>query len=148
MKLNYIYVNMYVYIIVNNNIQHFIRNKILEKAQEIFDIPDICAIPDDIIDKAIINANCWQMYGSKKPDCDAYRVTKIYNYSDVYKTCKIDYIPTAKDEIDYIYLFSMRKTGIPETELLTDKSNEVIDKLSKCKFVRLDNPVTFNDVNE
>ena len=72
---------IFPHIIVNNNIQHFIRNKILEKAQEIFDIPDICAIPDDIIDKAIINANCWQMYGSKKPDCETYRVSMIYKFN-------------------------------------------------------------------
>jgi|688.fasta_scaffold08469_5 P4 family phage/plasmid primase-like protien len=115
---------IFPHIIINNNIQHFIRNKILEKAQEIFDIPDLCAIPDDIIDKAIISANCWQMYGSKKPDNDAYRVTRIYNYIDN-KTNKVDYIPSAKEEIDFIRLFSMRKLGISETEILTDKANEV-----------------------
>jgi P4 family phage/plasmid primase-like protien len=114
-------------IIVNNNIQHFIRNKILEKSQEIFDIRDLCAIPEDIIDKAIISSNCWLLYGSKKAESDdAYRVTKIYNYKDG-KTNKIEHIPSAKEEIDYIRLFSMRKTDIPETDLIEDKSNEVTE---------------------
>jgi len=111
-------------IIVNNNIQHFIRNKILEKAQEIFDIRDMCAIPEDIIDKAIISSNCWLMYGSKKTESDAYRVTKIYNYKNN-KTEKQEYIPTAKDEIDYINLFSMRKINIIETDILEEKKTEV-----------------------
>jgi P4 family phage/plasmid primase-like protien len=113
-------------IIVNNNIQHFIRTKILERAQEIFDIRDICAIPDDIVDKAIISANCWQMYGSKKPESDAYRVTKIYNYKDK-QTIQNIYNPTAKDEIDYIKLFSMRKIDMQETELISDKSNDITE---------------------
>jgi len=119
---------IFPHIIVNNNIQYFIRTKILEKAQEIFNIPDICAIPDDIVDRAIISANCWQMYGSKKPDCEAYRVTKIYNYQlSTKETILKDYFPSAKDEIDYIRLFSMRIIDREET---------------------LTNDTTVNDINE
>lgn len=111
-------------IIVSNNIQHFIRNKILERAQDIFDIRDICAIPDDIVDKAIISTNCWLMYGSKKPDTEAYRVTKIYTYKNG-KTELMEYTVTAKDEIDYIKLFSMRRTSLVETQLFEEVANEV-----------------------
>ena len=140
---------IFPHIIVNNNIQYFIRTKILEKSQEIFNITDICAIPDDIVDRAIISANCWQMYGSKKPDCDTYRVTKIYKYN----TCKsetvlIDHIPTAKDEIDYIRLFSMRLTDRVETELNEDKSNDiheyirhVLPMMDKKQKDKLDNNI-------
>jgi hypothetical protein len=44
---------VFPHIIVNNNIQHFIRTKILEKGIDIFNIPDICSLYEDIVDKAI-----------------------------------------------------------------------------------------------
>jgi len=37
-------------------------------------------IHDDVVDEAIIENSNWQMYGSSKPNCDAYRVTHIYRY--------------------------------------------------------------------
>ena len=139
-------------IITNNNIQHLIRNKILDKFSDIFDIPDICNIPTDIIDKAIISANCWQMYGSKKPDCDAYRVSMIYKYNKMKNETYInDFELNAKDEIDFIELFSMRKTNIPETSIKSEMVNDIneyirhilpmIDKKQKDK---LDNNIFSN----
>ena len=135
-------------IIVNNNIQHFIRNKILEKSQEIFDIRDLCAIPEDIIDKAIISSNCWLLYGSKKAESDdAYRVTKIYNYKDG-KTNKIEHIPSAKEEIDYIRLFSMRKFNADESATKADRENDineyirhVLPMMDKKQKEKLDNNI-------
>jgi P4 family phage/plasmid primase-like protien len=140
---------IFPHIIVNNNIQYFIRTKILEKAQEIFNITDICAIPDDIVDKAIISANCWQMYGSKKPDCDAYRVTKIYKFdTSQLSTNLFDYISTAKDEIDYIRLFSMRKFNANETATKADRENDineyirhVLPMMDKKQKEKLDNNI-------
>jgi P4 family phage/plasmid primase-like protien len=140
---------IFPHIIVNNNIQYFIRTKILEKSQEIFDITDLCAIPDDIVDKAIISANCWQMYGSKKPDCDAYRVTKIYKFDKESSTTNLnDYISTAKDEIDYIRLFSMRKFNEPETKTKAETDNDineyirhVLPMMDKKQKEKLDNNI-------
>ncbi len=143
---------IFPHIIVNNNIQYFIRTKILEKAQEIFNITDICAIPDDIVDKAIISANCWQMYGSKKPDCDAYRVTKIYKYDLSDKSTKLlDHTPTAKDEIDYIHLFSMRKADKEHTTINPERENDineyirhVLPMMDKKQKEKLDNNIFSN----
>ena len=98
---------IFPHIIIDNNTQHFIRKKILDIASEIFTELYLCNEYEDVIDKAIINANCWQMYGSKKPDSEAYRVTKIYNYKDN-DLVLTDYKPTATEEISYIKLFSMR----------------------------------------
>ena len=113
-------------IIVNNNLQHFIRNKVLEKGNEIFNIPDICSLHEDIIDKAIISANCWQLYGSKKPDSDAYRVSKIYKFDKENELTSLnEYVINAKDEIDFIRLFSMRKYDVKETVVRKDKENDI-----------------------
>ena len=85
------------------------------------------------------------MYGSKEPDCEAYRVTKIYNYDKkTEKTILNEKVQTAKDEIDYIRLFSMRQFDKKETEINIDKENDIneyirhvlpmIDKKQKDKL--------------
>jgi P4 family phage/plasmid primase-like protien len=134
---------IFPHIIISNNIQHFIRKKVLDNANEIFNIPDICNVPEDIVDKAIISANCWQMYGSKKPDSETYRVSKIYIYKDD-KIETLKYARSAKEEIDFIKLFSMRRPNMTITETKEDKKNDVeeyirhvlpaIDKKQKDKL--------------
>jgi len=117
---------IFPHIIVNNNIQHFIRTKILEKGNEIFNIPDVCSLFEDIVDKAIISANCWLLYGSRKPETDAYRVSKIYKFNKGEDTTYLnEYIINAKDEIDFIRLFSMRKLNQKETSFIKEKENDV-----------------------
>jgi P4 family phage/plasmid primase-like protien len=108
---------VFPHIIINNNVHHFIRKKILDVAQDMLKDLPICNDYDSIIDKAIIDVNCWQMYGSKKPECDAYRVSSIYKYINN-ETIKTEYISNATDEINFIKLFSMRKR--------IDDLNEVI----------------------
>ena len=98
---------IFPYIIVNNNVHHFIRRKILDIAVDIFKDLPICNDYESIVDKAIIDVNCWQMYGSKKPDCDTYRVSSIYKYKNS-ETVKTEYTLNAADEINFIKLFSMR----------------------------------------
>lgn len=94
-------------IIIDNNTQFFIRKKILDIASDIFNDLYLCNEFEDVIDKAIINNNCWQMYGSKKPDSETYRVTEIYNYKNG-ELINNNYSPNANDEISFIKLFSMR----------------------------------------
>jgi len=138
---------IFPHIIINNNIQHFIRKKILDKANEIFNIPDICNVPEDIVDKAIISASPWQMYGSKKPESETYRVSKIYKFKNN-KTESLIYARSAKEEIDFIKLFSMRKINIPVTEILEDKKvdideyiRHVLPSIDKHQKDKLDNNI-------
>ena len=117
---------IFPHIIIDNNTQHFIRKKILDIASVLFSNLYLCNEYEDIIDKAIINANCWQMYGSKKPDSEAYRVTKIYNYDkSTDKTENIEYTATASEEINYIKLFSMRNIKKPATNPKEDAVGEI-----------------------
>lgn len=113
-------------IIVNNNVQHFIRKKILDIAKEMFKELPVCNDYESIIDKAIIDVNCWQMYGSKKPDCEPYRVSLIYRYINN-NTIKDTYTINAADEINFIKIFSMRNKGNEETnvKIYSDYENEV-----------------------
>lgn len=99
---------VFPHIIVGHNVHHFIRKKVLDIAAEMFKDLPICNEYDNIIDKAIIDVNCWQMYGSKKPDCACYRVASIYKFANS-ETVKSEYISNASDEINFIQLFSMRR---------------------------------------
>ena len=58
--------------------QFFLRDKMLKKAAEMFNGLPLTNAYNDVIDHAVINTNPWQMYGSGKPDCEAYRVTQIW----------------------------------------------------------------------
>ena len=62
-------------------IQHILRASILSKLSEnniFLDIDPINTL-DDIIDKAVIERNGWMLYGSSKPNCKTYVVSKVYN---------------------------------------------------------------------
>lgn len=110
-------------IIVPNTVQHFIRKKILDSANEIFQGLHVCNEFESIIDKAIIDVNCWQMYGSRKPDCEAYRVSKIFNNIEGNTIIK-ELTINASNEINYIKLFSMRINNNP-IEINTMYVNEI-----------------------
>lgn len=120
---------VFPHIIVNNNAQHFIRRKILDMASDIFKDLPICNDHESIVDKAIIDSNCWQMYGSRKPDCDVYRVSCIYNYNNC-TTNKVDYELNANDEIEFIKLFSMIKRG-DYPDIVKEEFKEEISQYSK-----------------
>jgi P4 family phage/plasmid primase-like protien len=115
---------IFPHVIIDNNTQFFIRKKILDIASQIFKDLYLCNEYEDVIDKAIINANCWQMYGSKKPESEAYRVTKIYNYIENETIIK-DYIPSAELEISYIKLFSMRNITKTPTQINDNYITEI-----------------------
>jgi len=109
---------VFPHIIASNNVQNFIRNKVLDIAGEMFmDLP-ICNDFASVVDKAIIDVNCWLMYGSKKMETDSYRVSNIFHYQNNIVSRSTNVI-TASQEIEFIRLFSMRKlcnitTVVPE----------------------------------
>ena len=67
-------------VVVSHNVHHLIRKRVLDMSAELFHGMSICNDYEDVIDKAIIDKNNWQMYGSSKPDSDAYQVTAIYEW--------------------------------------------------------------------
>jgi P4 family phage/plasmid primase-like protien len=115
---------VFPHIIVNNNVQHFIRKKILDVANNIFATLSVCNDYESIVDKAIIDVNCWLMYGSKKMESDAYRVSHIYNFKNDSLIKNTNTI-TPTDEIGFIRLFSMRKTEPSQTPVLPQYVSEI-----------------------
>jgi P4 family phage/plasmid primase-like protien len=121
---------VFPHIIIENNTQHFIRRKILDMAPDIFKNLPICNDYESIVDKAIIDVNCWQMYGSRKPDCDVYRVSSIYNFKNN-TTNRVKYESNASDEIEYIKLFSMIKRGNNYPDIVKEEFKTEISQYSK-----------------
>jgi P4 family phage/plasmid primase-like protien len=71
---------MWPELIVDTAFQHWIRHQIIQNAQTVFAGLPFTNAPDDIVDRAIIDRNNWQMYGSTKPDAPPYRITRYYVY--------------------------------------------------------------------
>ena len=58
--------------------QLFIRNKVIPLLQPVLQKIGVVNVVEDVVDEAVISKNNWQMYGSCKPDCEAYKVTRVY----------------------------------------------------------------------
>ena len=95
-------------LVVTHAFQHMIRNHILEHAAALFAGMNLCNPFEDIIDQAIIDRNCWQMYGSRKPECEAYQVTTVYTWNDTLEELEEMPTLTATEELQLVELFSMR----------------------------------------
>lgn len=125
------------HIVVPNNLQHLIRKHMLDNATNVFAGLAVCNTFEDIIDHAIIDKNNWQLYGSKKPDCDAYRVTAIYKYTTASSgasgsspaagiggTLTKLKQPSAVEELQFVKLMSMRSKMIA-TPIYDSKMDEI-----------------------
>lgn len=86
--------------------QLIVRDYVIE---HMFDL-DIHLVntPQDIIDEAVITRNNWQMYGSKKPNGEPYKITHIYKYVDG----AIDELPIETDHTRYVSRLSIRNKAI------------------------------------
>jgi P4 family phage/plasmid primase-like protien len=109
-------------VLMEYDLQHFVRSKMLES--DVFKNMQLCNKIDQVVDEAIIDQNCWLLYGSKKLESQAYKVTKLYSYdkskNDVVKL-------KLKDDQDYVTLFSMRNKSSQQNVMAS--SDEV------CTFI-------------
>lgn len=67
-------------LVTKPTVQYLVRQEILDdpRFNELYTKYNILNGKEDILDKAVIYKNNWQMYGSKKPQCEAYKITKVY----------------------------------------------------------------------
>lgn len=72
---------MWPFLNVNKYVEGLVRERVLESMTEKGTLEHLGLTNklSDIIDKSVCGRNqCWQMYGSRKPDCEAYRLTHIF----------------------------------------------------------------------
>ena len=107
-------------VITKTNLQLFIREKCLEKMEDIFknDIKSENEA-DDIFDEAVIEKNNWMMHGSSKPGKEGYQVSAIYKWGDN----KLEKIKQEGSLKKYVKLFSIRNK-FKETKIKFENNDE------------------------
>lgn len=145
---------VYPHLSIAHTMQHLVRKKILDVANALFVGMPLCNTYEDIVDQAIIDKNNWQMYGSRKIDSDAYRVTKVFKYHC--DTCVIEElpVPSAEEELRFVSLFSMRHKASSQVRVKGDKEAEldeyvrlVLPTMDERKKTKLHNQVFGKSLN-
>lgn len=139
------------HLVTTPQVQHWVRKKILDNAKKIFTGLPLVNLYDDVVDVAIIDRNAWQMYGSTKPDCEPYRVTRILmfeppNENEVVDPndedgpgSVIDITPqqfAAEDELNFVELFSMRNKNVATT--IRESKQTEIEEYIRCVLPTMD----------
>ena len=68
-------------LITRTSVQHIARLQALGDLEGVFKALQVTNSTQDVVDEAVISRNNWFMYGSKKPDDTAYRVTRVVKVS-------------------------------------------------------------------
>jgi len=113
-------------------IQLMIRQKVLKDLKEILSDMDIVNNIEDIVDEAVIERNNWQMYGSKKPNGEPYKVTRIIEVSP---EGELKSTPFPKKHVDLVERLSIRNK-YDESPIKIEKQEDVklfIEKRKKSK---------------
>ena len=113
---------MFPSIVTKASVQFVLREHAIKRLTPIFEKMECVNTPDDIVDKSIIEQNCWMMYGSKKFGKEPYLMTRIYEVYDASDdTFKLHCVKISKDHklSDFVDLLSIRnkydETKLKET---------------------------------
>jgi P4 family phage/plasmid primase-like protien len=136
-------IHMIIGIQTDNTIQMMIRDKMLEKLPEIWELPLLNAW-DSVLDEGISKGSTnWQLYGSRKPGNEAYELTQhfIITYDNSDGEFMMDQMKPADFDIknNFIKLsvqnnhhpnFNMNPKIISEYNKRSEKTNKKIKKPS------------------
>jgi len=120
---------MYPYLCTEPELQYVIRQEVIDvcKEENWFGDMNLINTVEEVFDKAVIKNNNWIMYGSSKPGCPPYKLTKAYYYN--MDTIDID---TSYEEYKFPELFSIRRWNSEEmTQFQPGYSKEYMK--DKCK---------------
>ena len=109
-------------------IQYILRYKMINngRVKDILSKLGITNSIEDVIDICVIEKNNWQMYGSRKPNCEAYKLTKIF---ESFKT-NLKLIDVGKySHRKLLDLMSIRNKQKKDITLIKDEKHEEITKM-------------------
>jgi hypothetical protein len=164
---------MFPHICTINQLQHIMRKDFINQinALDLFGKLPLSNDVDDIVDKAVIEANNWLMYGSKKPNSNKYTLSRIYNrdletqdtdeyrQDDLIEVCSIRKFDEHKltqykegystDEIIRRYEESQKPKPVEGTGSLGRTMTVTLDDLRRVKnLVSLLNPSRNDNYND
>jgi P4 family phage/plasmid primase-like protien len=118
-----------VHIVISNavtrpSVQYILRTNTLPKLKPLFDRIGCVNRPEDVFDEAVIFKNNWQMYGSKKPGCEPYRVTKHWRVALENERFRFEECDLLPKHSDYVETLSIRNKG-RESDLREDRMEEI-----------------------
>ena len=132
-------IHMMICFQVDHIIQMMLRDKIIEKIQEIMELPLINSW-DAVLDKGISKGQTnWQLFGSRKPHNEAYELTDhfIVTFDKNDGEFMMDEMKVAQfDMKQNFYKLSAQNNKIPTFELnpkIIDAYNKQLDNKSKIK---------------
>ena len=64
-------------------VQRLLREAVLPAAAAVFAAMHAVNAVDDIYDRAVLGSANWMMYGSRKPDCETYQLTRTFRVTAV-----------------------------------------------------------------
>lgn len=109
-------------VITKPSIQLLIRNQVLQQMPPVLKELNVINSVEDVVDEAVIQRNNWQMYGSKKPNCEPYKVTHIYKY---FENELYEHENEVRSDDDYVEILSIRNK-YEESPLKIEKMDEVL----------------------
>ena len=104
-------------IVTRPSVQYIIRQEVLKELPSILKNLPLSNSIGDVVDEAVIHRNNWQMYGSKKPNCEAYKVTKVYDGD-------LKGIQISDDDSSYVETLSIRNK-YEETPIKIEKLSSI-----------------------
>lgn len=132
-------------------VRHLVRNDVVKTLENNDNFTGFCNSVDKIIDKAVVNTNCWLMYGSKKKDGQLYRLTKIFNIEN--KELNIQKLLNQKEVC--IKMFSLQQKiwckenaqvylNNIDDDIIDEEYGKIADKITYIKNTDVDQPVPEN----
>ena len=123
---------LYPNIVCDTVAQHAIRNYVLERADQIFNNPQIGVLPiknsyDTVIDKQVVASANWTLYGCSKPGRLRYELTHRYisSYDDIDNVYSVRELPINEmTHLERIEFFSIHKSE-PYYPIRADKMDIV-----------------------
>jgi P4 family phage/plasmid primase-like protien len=116
-------------------VQLMIRKYVMPRLKDALASLELQNSIEDVVDEAVIERNNWQMYGSKKPNCEPYKVTKIYKVDS--ETQDRTPCPLPNDDTELVERLAIRNK-YDETPVKTEKQSALAKFVESRKKSRID----------
>lgn len=110
-------------IVTRPSVQMLVRKNVLSDLAEILAPTGMKNGVDDVFDEQVIWKNNWQMYGSRKPHSEPYKVTRHWSVSTADGSIRTEHA-ILEDHTEYVEALSIRNK-YEETPLKPDRMEEV-----------------------
>lgn len=123
----------------NKAVQQLLRQEVIYDLPRLWEDLPLTNSFEDIIDEAVCKGNCnWQMFGSCKPNHEAYKLTHFYKckYNEEKEDFDLDKTDLDLNNFDNFKLLSAQYTNYKKLE----PCDEWIERVEKFKNVKKEKP--------